>query len=415
MPLRPFRISLGAGLAAVSAVVLTSVGAAADSSDHNFDSSNLKASSHRFGETKPHSGAQTIPLWTGHTTNPDTGVTYTYTMVGANPAENEATTVQVDIVPVNVTLAGSAFNGSDAVNAVLASPLFRTADFSGTTAASTTAGGPGSGGELSEDNEDVQLLDAIMRAQFNKVGTRYHVKLAKPTVHRPLTLNVPISAGLAPTSRGGVTYAVVDETWFQPQIEGLSSRLNYLKPQRLALFVTKNVVLFADHTPTHCCVFGAHGSVDSTKRNEDKRHQSVQTFAWSSWLTAGFFDPTKTWATQDISALSHEITEWANDPFGTNPTQPWFSPIAPQYGCSALLETGDPTLNVGFSIGKNRFDQNLFTDGTYHAQDEAFLPWFMHTAPNHVSQATQSGSGGRYTFLGDLNPFPFFHGPAPTC
>lgn len=414
MPHRPFRIHLSAAAAAISAVVLTSVGAAADDSPESLDTSTLTASSHRFGDAKHHPGARTVPLWTGQTTNPDDGVTYSYTMVGANPASNEAATIQVDIVPVNVTLGGRAFNGSDAVDAVLASPLFKTADYSTTTAASSPSGGRGPGGELSDENEHVQLLDATMRSQFNKVGTDYHLELARPIVHQPVTLDVPAAAGLMPTSRAGVTYAVVDETWFQPQAEALNTELKYLKPYRLALFVTKNVVLFADHTPTHCCVFGAHGAVDTTRNNGDGR-QSIQTFAWSSWLTAGFFNPAMTWATQDISAMSHEITEWATDPFGTNPTQRWFSPIAPQYGCSALLETGDPTLNVGFSIGENRFDQNYFTDGTYHPQDEAFLPWFMHTAPNNVSEATQSGSGGRYTFLGDLNPFPFFHGPAPTC
>src|SRR5205814_2258063 len=307
MPHRPFRLPLSAAAAAIGAVVLTSVGAAADDSPDGFDASTIKASSHRFGDAKPHPGARTVPLWTGHTTNPDDGVTYTYSIVGAAPA----------------------------------------------------------------------------------------------------------SAGITPTSHGA-TYAVIDEAWFQPQAEALNTTLSYLHPYRLALFVTKNVVLFADHNPAHCCVLGAHGAVDTTRNNGNGR-QSIQTFAWSSWLTAGFFNPAMHWAGQDINALSHEVTEWAVDPFGTNATQPWFSPIAPQYGCSALLETGDPTLNVGFSVGVKAFDQNPFTDGTYHPQDEAFLPWFMHTAPNTVSEPAQSSSGGRYTFLGDLNPFPFFHGPAPTC
>jgi len=414
MPDRPFRIPLGAALAAVGALVLTSVGAVADSSGDDLDTATLKGSSQRFGDAKPHPGAKTVQLWTDQTTNPDDGVTYTYTMVGANPDSNQSSKIQVDIVPLNINLLGKAFNGSDAVEGVLASPLFQNADYSTTGATSTRGGGRGSGGPLSDGNDAAQLLDATMRSQFNKAGTDYHLYLAAPIVHQPVTIDVPDSAGMTPTSRGGVTYAVIDETWFQPQAEALNTQLSYLKPHRLALFVTKNVVLFADHNPGHCCVFGAHGAMDTTSSNGNGR-QSIQTFVWASWLTFGFFNPATTWGTQDISALSHELTEWANDPFGTNPTQPWFSPIAPQYGCNALLETGDPTLNVGFSVGVNAFDQNGFTDGTYHIQDEAFLPWFMHTAPNTVSEPTQSGSGGRYTFLGDLNPFPFFHGPAPSC
>ena len=46
-----------------------------------------------------------------------------------------------------------------------------------------------------------------------------------------------------------------------------------------------------------------------------------------------------------------------------------------------------------------------------------FLPWFMRLAPNTVSEPTQSPSTniGRYTFMGDLNPFPGFRQPATGC
>ena len=56
-------------------------------------------------------------------------------------------------------------------------------------------------------------------------------------------------------------------------------------------------------------------------------------------------------------------------------------------------------------------------DGYYHPEDEVFLPWFMRTAPNTVSEPTQSPSPniGRYTFMGDLNPFPGFRQPATGC
>ena len=56
-------------------------------------------------------------------------------------------------------------------------------------------------------------------------------------------------------------------------------------------------------------------------------------------------------------------------------------------------------------------------DGYYHPEDEVHLPWFMRLAPNTVSEPTQSPSAnvGRYTFLGDLNPFPGFREPATGC
>ena len=52
------------------------------------------------------------------------------------------------------------------------------------------------------------------------------------------------------------------------------------------------------------------------------------------------------WALQDIHALSHEISEWADDPFVNNGVEPWLTPTAPQYGCTNALETGDPVVGL---------------------------------------------------------------------
>jgi hypothetical protein len=137
-------------------------------------------------------------------------------------------------------------------------------------------------------------------------------------------------------------------------------------------------------------------------------NQPVQTYAWAS---PGFFAE---WALQDIHPLSHEISEWADDPFINNTVEPWLTPTAPQYGCSSLLETGDPVVAIGFAKGTNSLGS---TDGFYHPEDEVFLPWFMRLAPNLISEPTQSPSTnvGRYTLMGDLNPFPGFRQPATGC
>jgi hypothetical protein len=129
------------------------------------------------------------------------------------------------------------------------------------------------------------------------------------------------------------------------------------------------------------------------------------------------------WALQDIHALSHEIAEWGDDPFVNNTVQPWLTPTAPQYGCTGILETGDPVVAIGFAMGTNTFEQQANPDGSqsadgyYHPEDEAFLPWFMRTSPNTVSEPTQqpSANTGRYTLMGDLNPFPGFRQPATGC
>ena len=52
------------------------------------------------------------------------------------------------------------------------------------------------------------------------------------------------------------------------------------------------------------------------------------------------------WALQDIHAISHEIAEWADDPFVNNTVEPWLTPTAPQYGCTDILETGNCKLVI---------------------------------------------------------------------
>jgi hypothetical protein len=414
MPYRPFRSAFAALTAAASALVLTSGGVAADKPPTPVDESTLNPTSERFHGEGPHVGARTIQYWSGQATNPVDGLTYTYTMVGVDPATDGSATIEVDIVPIDVRVGGRAFNGSDVIPAVLASPLFQTGDYSSTSAASTRTGARGAGGELSAGNVDAQLLDATMRSQFNKVGTGYHLILA-PKLRRSMTIDVPASVGSIRVTPAGIANAIVDQTWFQPRVEEMNASLHFLQPHRLALFITNDVMLYAG---TVCCAFGAHGTTDTTAEgNGSDGRQSLQTFVWASWLTAGSFNPANRWAMQDISGLSHEIAEWAADPFATTVVQPWSSPmVAPQYGCSNLLEIGDPVVRLGFSQGSNSFDQNAFTDGTFHPQDEVFLPWFMRTSPNNVSQPTQSdATAGRYTFMGDLNRVSIFHQAGNGC
>ena len=112
-----------------------------------------------------------------------------------------------------------------------------------------------------------------------------------------------------------------------------------------------------------------------------------------------------------------------DDPFVNNTVEPWLTPTAPQYGCTGILETGDPVVGIGFAKGTNIYFQGpnpngtQSADGFYHPEDEVFLPWFMRLAPNNVSEPTQSPSTniGRYSLMGDLNPFPGFRVPATGC
>lgn len=372
---------------------------------------------------------RTVPHWWGSTTDPHNGVTYGYNMVGANP--NTCTgaacsvTVQADVTPVNVVIDGRTFSGSDVLGPTLASPVFATNDYGSTTAATTSTGARGPGGTLSQGDagQQLQLEDATMRAQFNRTGASpYHLKL-QPNVLSPVTIVVPPNQGTLLQSGRGVVFPDINISWWSAQINNLEQSAN---ATHLPIYLTNSVMLYEGHNPQNCCVIGYHGTRAAGNgggSGNSNGNAVVQTFAWASWVQPGIFSPTADWALQDIHALSHEISEWADDPFVDNTVEPWVTPTAPQYGCTGILETGDPVVGIGFAMGADTYQQGpnpngtQSADGSYHPEDEVFLPWFMRTAPNTVSEPTQSPSAnvGRYTFMGDLNPFPGFRQPATGC
>lgn len=102
---------------------------------------------------------------------------------------------------------------------------------------------------------------------------------------------------------------------------------------------------------------------------------------------------------------------------------PWVTPTAPQYGCTPILETGDPVVGIGFNLAGNSFkaDQladgtaNKWDDGTWHPEDEVFLPWFSRESPNRTSQQVQNGKYGRYTFWARSTRTPGSRKPATGC
>lgn len=216
----------------------------------------------------------------------------------------------------------------------------------------------------------------------------------------------------------------INVNWWSTRIKNLESSAD---PTHFPIYLSNDVMLTQ---AGGCCIIGYHGTSPVGKgagSGNSNGNAAVQTFAWASYVSPGIFQstttPQSTWALQDIHALSHEISEWADDPFVNNTVEPWLTPTAPQYGCSNILETGDPVVGIGFAKGTNTFDQGANPDGSqtadgfYHPEDEVFLPWFMRTAPNTISEPTQSPSAniGRYTLMGDLNPFPGFRQPATGC
>jgi hypothetical protein len=221
-------------------------------------------------------------------------------------------------------------------------------------------------------------------------------------------------------------FADISINWWAAQIQNLETTAD---PTHLPIYLTDNVLLHIGSNVLNCCVIGFHGTRAAGYgggSNNSNGNAVVQTFAWASWVQPGLYarpDGGTDWALQDIHAVSHEIAEWADDPFVNNTVEPWVTPTAPQYGCTSYLETGDPVVAIGFAKGTNTFEQGpnpngtQSADGYYHPEDEALLPWFMRTSPNTTSEPTQTTTSnvGRYTFMGTLNRFAGFNAPATGC
>jgi hypothetical protein len=380
--------------------------------------------------------ALTIPHWTFQYTDPTNGATYPITMVGSDPRSGGSTDVHTVIVPLKLNfVAGNqpvaqlndlgyagftapaldhTFDGGRRVADVLSSPMFV-----GKTLDADLGGDTG------------QIGDTFMRAQWDRIGTGYHVRLVNDAVLPTQVIDVPQDKGLAyqrpvgawRTAHGIPTdtiTGVADASWFSQRLQNLLNSL-HLSPTTTPIFLTDNVLLYQGHDNyLNCCILGYHGAGmpigNGSGSANGNGKQPVQTFIYSAWATPGTYSgflsdytgarsaPGPTRGLADIHALSHEVAEWLDDPFVNNAVQPWLTPTAPQYGCTGVLETGDPVVGVWFGIDGNPAGaaDGYQYYGQYHPEDEVFAQWFGRGG---VEQPAPAGIGlsswdGRLTFMG---------------
>lgn len=380
------------------------------------------------GGANPLPTDRTVPHWYGSFTDPTNGVTYGYNMVGTGDprTDHTTTTVPTEIIPLNFTFStGQSFNGSDTTTATVNSPVFQSNSYA--TARVTRNGRP----QALSAAGTTQLEDAVMRSQFNQVGkSTYHLLLGQPTIAPTQTISVPANQGIvADFGSGFRSFGDVDIAWFSSQMNNLINSL-HIAPGTVPIFLTNNVYLYELNDPNQCCVLGYHGAShpvgNGGGETNGEGNNIVQTFIYAAYAQPGTWttssapaspDGSDGYYIQDIHALSHEVSEWADDPFTNNTVDPWLTPTAPQYGCTNLLETGDPVVGIGLLTGSNPYYQTAGAnaDGYWHPEDEVFLPWFARQSPNTTSEQIQNGETGRYTFFGDLNPYPGFQTVATGC
>jgi hypothetical protein len=281
--------------------------------------------------------AAALTTWNGSFTY--SGTTYKYNMVGTSPKTGATTTVTAVIIPLKfvVTVKGKQYtfdpsttlpNGKTVTQNTIDSPIFD----------STTTyvqGGVNVG--------TTQYLDAFQRANFWGVVSKnqnYHVLLTTQLAAEQ-TLTPPANKGFIGKPFGTIETGEVDINWTDTQLQAIITKLGITADQ-FPVFIGKNVYL----TEGGCCIGGYHSAVGS------------QSYTYATYVTnPGDFS-------QDVSALSHEIGEWVDDPLTVNSNG---NPV--QCG---ILEVGDPLENNA-NYGGYPYVLNGFT---YNLQDLVTLPYF---------------------------------------
>jgi len=352
-----------------------------------------------------------LPLFTHEVQSDRDNNSYTGVIVGANPFSNHGdkdVSVKTFIVPILVV-----------TNSVGVSTDFKTGNF--TTAPGVTTFDPTANDnacltapnnnplrlfqhtpmfdsyDFSIGGVDVghtQYIDAFQRAEFwNVLGESgretYHLLLDPVQTLTPFILNVPADQGLTLPPKDFPAcgpFGIVDIDFFDLYLN--NTVLPALQPQvnagNFPIFLLYNVVLaFTPQTNLfNCCVLGYHGTSNFTP---------IQTYSPSDFDTTGLFGSTQ----GDSNTLSHEVGEWANDPFGNNPTPLWggVGQVPPGF-CQGNFEVGDPLSGTNFSPvgGRNGF--------TYNLQELAFFSWFYSSK----STAIHGWFSDNNTFTSDAGP-----------
>jgi hypothetical protein len=278
------------------------------------------------------------------------GNTYPYTIVGSKPQSGVSTEVPAQIIPISMFFeefvdesgAPIVLDPMPVMPRVQASPNFRSAQY---------------------QTGFTQFADAVQRAQFfHTIGQDWHTMLGKPEVLSPIRIDVP--RGLAKVYRNrstGVVYAIVDTDFFISQLNTII-QLENLRVDALAIALTSNVFLAPQSEIKKCCVLGFHTSFDVGNLSGNK---FIQTFIWASWVDQGILANLA-----DVTPMSHEISEWMNNPFGSNVVPAWQVPNSTS--CQNNLETADPLAtfpNAGYPV--------LIDGFTYHPQSQVLLQWFQ--------------------------------------
>jgi len=345
--------------------------------------------------TAPAAPGAALPTWSANILAGD-AKTYTVTMVGTRPSNVAgATTIPTVLIPVRLNFAYSKSNvfvfdptagdpgcigaGNTAISLTQNGPTYKNFDynFAGPTNVGTS-----------------QYTDAFQRASFWNAANGFTGVSGNPNYHTLLSLRVarvqtvtvpsadsgtpsgtvysfalppPFPNLLCGTNTGKVNQTqllgVMDFSFWDPVAQSLVTKLG-ISPGTLAIFLFYNAALSIGN-PTNtanCCALGYHFAFG----------QPAHTYVVAEFDGRAFGS---LFPAADITALSHEVGEWLDDPFVANTVPGWINPGGV---CQHDLEVGDP-------LNGNVFAVPMPNGFTYHPQELAFAWWFLRTTSNGVN------------------------------
>ncbi|SCK25204.1 hypothetical protein VAR608DRAFT_2022 [Variovorax sp. HW608] len=306
---------------------------------------------------RPTREMQTIPWWWSSFTVD--GQTYPYAMVGTDPALGPITTaIKARIVPLRFVFLsdGQVIDDPGMAAAAIASPVFTPVD---------VGLGP------------LQWHNFVQRISL-AAAPGYQTMLL-PDVLPTQTVHIPADQGLTifdPVTQRRV--GIVSWDWTRRLVRQLIQALQ-IAPDELPIFLAGNTITSLTSaadclSPSGCNSYAGLHDGFVVSDSPTAAPPRFYTYVWSGWRDYGPALPS--WLDFRGRALSHEIAEWAADPFLSNVVPPW--PLSRRtVQCYPLLEDADPVENLNIGL--------TGPDGRVTVVTNAVtLSWFARQSPSQA-------------------------------
>ena len=330
------------------------------------------------------------------------GQIWPFTMMGNDPSLGQRTRIPAKILAVSLELQNEDLVTTTTVpiapfeRLTLNSPNFREADYS--------------------SGKDLQFADAVQRAEFfHSMKRSWHTELRPARIVDHITIQVPRFTTVdvngtptqvrtyftGPTGDGGTFVVLLDQffndAFFNAVVEQIGA--NHFTTDALNIVLLPNTFLFSlDQGPLGGLTLGFHTFIFDPSATP----LPIWTTVFASWISPGLFGA----GIEDVTGLSHEISESFNNPFLINAVPAWQFPGFPGT-CQDNLEVGDPIEALANQTVPIRTEGRGDRSFVYHPQTEALLQWFEEVVPSDAiagaySYPDMTALPGPAVFFGQL-------------